>query len=160
VHVQVFEEVQHFQSALCQPSDDCRMAGASIDCAQWMISAFGPRHDSIRGIAECQQAGQELGRDKRHVTGDHQETVVARRPQGRVEATKRTAVRHPVCHTAKPLAIVEWTGADKQNIVREAVERIELPVEDRTSAHAQQALVAAAEAPRLTSGENRSACHS
>jgi len=159
VHVQVFKEIQHLQSALGQASDDCGMAGASIDCAQWMISAFGPRHDSIHGTTERQQAGQEIGRHKGHVTGDHQKTVVAGSLQGRVQATKRTAVRHPIADTTKTLAIVEWTGADEQNIVREPVKRLELPVEDRASGNTQQAFIAAFEAPRLTAGENRSACH-
>lgn len=158
-HVQVFEELQHFQSAFRQPPDDRRVAGSSVDRAQWMISAFGPRHDNINGIAARKQAGQEVGRDKRHVTSDQNDTVVARGRERRVQTTEGTAVRHKISDTPKSPEIVGWTAADHHDIVRELTELIKLPIENPAPANRQRTFIAAAEAPCLSAGENRGACH-
>ena len=160
VHVQVFEEFQHLQSAFRQTPDDRRMAGASVDCTQWMISAFGPRHDGIHGIGEREQAPQEIGRNKRHITGEHDDAVVPRGRKGRVEAAKRAALGHAIRDTTKSLEVIEWTAPDNHDIVRELTKLIELPIENSTSTNTQRALVAAAEAARATTGENCGACHS
>src|SRR5262249_49422233 len=126
----------------------------------WMISAFGPRHDAVHGIADRQHAPQEIGGNERHVTGDHDNAVVPHGRQGRVEAAKRTALGHAIRDTTKSLDVMEWTAADDHDIVRELTKLIELPIENSTSTNTQRALVAAAEAARLTTGENCGACHS
>src|SRR5262245_20756002 len=136
------------------------MAGASVDCAQWMISACGPRQHGIHGIAERQHARQETARKKRHVTGAHDNAVVPRRRKRRVEAARGAALGHAIRDTTKSLEVMEWTGADDHDIVRDLTKLIELPIENSTSANTQHALVAAAEAARVTTGENCGACHS
>ena len=159
VYLQVFKQVQHLQSALNETSDDCRMAGSPVDCAQRMISAFGPRHDSIHRIAQRQKALEKSGRDERHVAGDHDDAVVSRGGESGVEAAQWTAVGDAIGNMPKSADIFEWTTADEQDIVGHMAELIELTLQNSSAADTQGTFVAAAEAARLTPGENRGACH-
>jgi hypothetical protein len=55
--------------------------------------------------------------------------------------------------------IFDWTTADEQDIVSDMAKLIELTLENSSSPDTQRAFVVAAEAARLTAGENRGACH-
>lgn len=160
VYLQVFKQVQHLQSALNEASDDRRMAGSSVDRAQGMISAFGPRHDSIHGVAQCQKAFEKSGRDERHVTRNQDDAIVASSGESRVETAQWTAVRDAIGYRPEPGDIFDWTAADEQDIVGDMAQLIELTLENSSSPDTQGAFVAAAEAARLTAGENRGASHS
>ena len=160
VHPQVVEQFQHLQAPLDETSYDCRMAAASVDRTQWMISAFGPRHDSIHRVAQRDQAFEESGRDERHVAGHDDEAVVAGGGEGRIETAKRTTVRDAIGDTMNSGNIIlVRTRTDQQDIVGQLAELIELTLENSPPAETQRAFIAAAEAPRLTAGENRGACH-
>jgi len=50
-------------------------------------------------------------------------------------------------------------AADKKDIIRQPAKLIELTLEDPSTANPQRALIAAAEATRLSTSENRGACH-
>jgi len=126
VYLQVFKQVQHFQSVLTETSDDGRLAGPSIDCAQGMISAFGPRHDSIHRIAQCQKAFEKSGRDERHVAANQDDAVVARRGESGIETAQRTAVGHAIGYMPETGNIFDWTTADEQDIVSDMAKLIEL----------------------------------
>jgi hypothetical protein len=159
VHPQVFEQFQHLQAPLDETSYDCRMAAASVDRAQWMISAFGPRHDSIHRVAQRDQAFEESGRDEGHVTGNEDQTVVASGGQRRIETAQRTAVRDPIGDMMNSGGVFVRTRTNQQDIVGQLTELIELTLENSSPADTQRAFIAAAEAARLTAGENRGACH-
>src|SRR5262245_14223731 len=135
------------------------MTGASVHSAQGMISAFGPWHDSIGKVAQGHEAFKEAGRYERHVTGDEDDAVVARRGQRGVEAAQRAAVRHPVRHLPDPGDFLRPMAAHEKDIVGQPAKLIELTLEDAPAADAQRALVATAEATRLPASENRGACH-
>jgi hypothetical protein len=159
VHPQVFEQFQHLQAPLDETSYDDRMAAASVDRAQRMISAFGPRHDSIYRVAQSDKALEEAGRYERHVAGNDDEAVVASGRQGCVETAQRTAIRDTIGDTMNTGNLLVWTGVDQQDIVGQLTQLIQLTLENSSSADTQCAFVAAAEAARLSAGENRGACH-
>ena len=160
VHPQVVEQFQHLQAPLDETSYDCRMAAASVDRAQWMISAFGPRHDSIHRVAQRDQAFEESGRDERHIAGNDDQAVISGRGQRGIETAQRTAVRDAIGDIMKSLDVFVRTRTDQQDIVGQLTELIELTLENSSPADTQRAFVAAAETARLTAGENRGASHS
>jgi hypothetical protein len=124
-----------------------------------MISAFGPRHDSIHRIAQCQKAFEKSGRDERHVAANQDDAVVTRGGESSIETAQRTAVGHSIGYMPETGDIFDWTTADEQDIVSDMAKLIELTLENSSSPHTQRAFVAAAESARLTAGENRGACH-
>jgi hypothetical protein len=160
VHPQVFEQFQHLQAPFDETSYDCRMAAASVDRAQWMISAFGPRHDSIHRVAQRDQAFEESGRDERHIAGNDDQAVIPGGGQRGIETAQRTAVRDAIGDIMKSLDVFVRTRTDQQDIVGQLTELIELTLENSSPADTQRAFVAAAETARLTAGENRGASHS
>jgi len=159
VHPQIFEQFQHLQAPLDEPSSDGRVAAASVDRAQRMISAFGARHDSIYRVAQRDQPFEEGGRDKRHVAGDDDETVVASGRQRRVEAAQRPAVGNTIGDTMNSSDVLMWTSPDQQDIVGQLTQFIELTLENPSAADAHLAFIASAEAARLPAGENRGTGH-
>jgi hypothetical protein len=159
VHLQIFEQFQHLQAPLDETSYDGRVAAASVDRAQRMISAFGPRHDSIYRAAQCDKAFEEGGRYKRHVAGNHDESVVAGGRQRRVEPAQRTAVRNPIGDTMNSSDFLMWTSPDQQNIVGQLTQFMELTLENPSPADTQLAFIVSAEAARLPAGENRGTGH-
>jgi hypothetical protein len=159
VHSQVFTQFHHLQAALHQSAADGRMAGASIDCTQRMISAFGPRDDSIHRIAQRHKTFEEAGSDERHVARHEDHPVVARRSERRIEAAQRAGVRHAVGDATPPWDRLSWITAHEQNIVGQLAEFVELAVEDSPAADEQGALVAPVEPACATAGENRGAGH-
>lgn len=159
VHLQIFEQFQHLQAPLDETSYDGRVAAASVDRAQRMISAFGPRHDSIYRVAQCDEAFEEGGRYERHVAGDDDESVVASGRQRRVETAQRPAVGNTIGDMMNSNDFLMWTSPDQQDIVGQLTQFIELPLENPSPADAQFAFIAPAEAARLSAGENRGAGH-
>lgn len=157
VHPQVFEQFQHLQAPLDETSDDCRMAAASVDRAQRMISAFGPWHDSIHGVAQRDKALEETCRNEGHVAGHDDQAVVASGCQRGIETAQRTAVRDAIGDPMNAGDILMCT--DQQDIVGQLTEFIELTLENSSPADTQRALVAAAEAARPPAGENRGTGH-
>ena len=159
VHPQVFEQFQHLQAPLDETSYHCRMAAASVDRAQRMISAFGPRHDSIHRVTQRDQAFEEAGGDERHVAGDDNKAVVPSGRQRRIETAQGTAIRDTITDTMNSGDLLEWTSPDQQDIVGQLTEFSELTLENSSPADTQRAFIAPAEAARLTAGENRGASH-
>jgi hypothetical protein len=159
VYPQVFEQFQHLQAPLVETSYDCPMAAASVDRAQWMISAFGPRHDSIHRVAQRDQAFEESGRDERHVAGNDDEAVISGGGQRGIETAQRTAVRDAVGDMMHSGDVFVRPRTDQQDIVGQLTELFELTLENSSPADTQRAFIAAAEAARLTAGENRGASH-
>jgi len=159
VYLQILEQFQHLQAPLGESSYDDRVAAASVDRAQRMISAFGPRHDSIYRVAQSDKAFEEGGRYQRHVAGDDDESVVAGDRQRRVEAAQRPAVRNTIGDMMNSSDLLMWTSPDQQDIVGQPTQFIELTLEDPSPADAQLAFIASAEAARLPAGENRGTGH-
>jgi hypothetical protein len=159
VHPQVLKQIQHLKATFHETSDDCRMAGASVDRTQWMISAFGPRHDSIHRFAESEKAFEEAGGHERHIAGENDDGIVARSGKGGVKAAQRPAVRNPIRDATDSSNVLKWATADKQNVVGHLTQFIQLPIENRPSTDLQRAFVDAAEPASLAAGENRSAGH-
>jgi len=159
VHPQIFEQFQHLQAPLDETSYDGRVAAASVDRAQRMISAFGPRHDSIYRVAQCNQAFEEGRRYKRHVAGDDDESVVASGRQRRVETAQRPAAGNTIGDTMNTSDFLMWTSPDQQDIVGQLTQFIELTLENPSPADPQLAFIAPAEAARLSAGEDRGTGH-
>src|SRR5262249_3140280 len=131
VYPQVLKQVQHLKATFHETSDDCRMAGASVDRTQGMISAFGPRHDSIHRFAQREQAFQEAGSHERHIAGEQDDPVVARGSKGGVKTAQRPAVRNPIRYATDSSNVLKWTTADKQNVVSRLTQFIQLSIENR-----------------------------
>jgi hypothetical protein len=159
VHLQIFEQFQHLQAPLDETSYDGRMAAASVDRAQRMISAFGPRHDSIYPVAQYDKAFEECGRYKGHVAGDDNQLVVASGRQRRVETAQRAAVGNTISDTMNSSDFLMWTRPDEQDIVGQLTQFVELTLENPSTADAQLAFIVSAEAARLPAGENRGTGH-
>lgn len=159
VHLQILEQFQHLQAPLDETSYDGRVAAASVDRAQRMISAFGARHDSIYRVAQCDKPLEEGGRYKRHVAGDDDETVVAGGRQRRVETAQRPAIGNTIGDTMNPSDFLMWTSPDQQDIVGQLAQFIKLTLENPSTADAQLAFIAPAEAARLPAGKNRGTGH-
>jgi len=159
VYLQILEQFQHLQAPLDESSYDGRVAAASVDRAQRMISAFGPRHDSIYRVAQSDKTFEEVGRYQRHVAGDDDESVVAGDRQRGVEAAERPAVRNTIGDMMNSSDLLMWTSPDQQDIVGQPTQFIELTLQDPSPADAQLAFIASAEAARLPAGENRGTGH-
>ena len=160
VYRQIFEQFHHLQAPLLQVSLHGAMAGAPVDGTQRMISAFGPRHDSIHRIIETDERRQKAGCNERHIARHQQQRVVSSLCQGSVEASKRAAVGNPIPdHANADWRLEGLTVSDEQDVVGELTQHLELPIEDSSSVNLQRAFVSAAKSPCSTARKNRSTGH-
>ena len=136
----------HLQTPLGEPPRDRGEAAPRVDRAQRMIAAFGPRHDDVGVAGEREQVGGKRRRHVRHVAGDEEYRVAARRGERRVQTAERPAARHhgsslAADHDARSVV----RASDSSAICRSRIVR---PFND------ERALVASAEAARLAAGKN------
>ena len=160
VHPQVLKEISHLQAMLGQMPQDRRMAGSAVDRAQGMISAFGARHDSIYQSGQLEQPAQKVRRDQRHIASHQQQFVVARGGKRGVQTAQRTAAGHAIVDQPDAGETFILATADDHDVIGQVAQRIELTFDDSPAADDQLALIAAAEASRLTAGKNCGTGHS
>jgi hypothetical protein len=159
MHLNILEKIQHLQPAFRQTPGDRRLTHARVCCAQGMISALSPRDDGIGVLRQTQKVGQKRRRDKRHVAGQQDQTVVAGRGQGGIKASKRSAVGRPIGHNADVLHPATGTSADQQDVIGNLAELVKLTIQNRAAADDQGAFVASVKPAGSAAHENRRARH-
>ena len=92
---------------------------------------------------------QHRRRHIRHVARDDNRPVAFRFEQGGVQAAQRTASRDAIGPAVRP--------ADDENIARQRRELRDLAIANRAAVDQERALVAPAEAPCLSAGQDRRA---
>jgi hypothetical protein len=160
VHPYILKEFQHLEPAFCHSPDDGHLAGAGVDRAQRMISAFGARDDGVCVPGLGEEMDEKRRGHKRHVARHHDEMVVAGRRQGRVEAAERPAVRHSIGHNADIAHAVNRIATHQQDVIGYLPELRQLAIENRATADQQSAFVASAKPAGPTTRENCGTRHS
>ena len=147
------EQVEHLQLAFGETMRYRVAYRPPIHRTQRMISAFGFRHHNVdSGSGAVDQMRQQRGRDERHIARDQHDQFASCVRQRGVEAAERSAGGDAI--RDRPRARV-GRAADDQNLAGDRRKDVDLPLEDRASVDDERAFVAAVEARRQTSREDR-----
>src|ERR1043166_3082591 len=121
-----------------------------------MISAFGLRHDDVGPVLSAgkrQQMAEQGRRHERHVAGEHQRHREARRRERGVQAAQRAAAGHDVGDVTN-LGTRDSVAANGHHVGNDALQRLQLPRENRLALHDQRAFVTPLEAGRPPADKN------